>query len=89
VVKVKEIKVRPQIGIHDMKWRVENAKEWLNEGCQLKFKIQAFGRIGFKPELIEETFKKFINLFEPMKINFTPLKKLTPVMYESTIVKSK
>ncbi|MDR3330282.1 MAG: translation initiation factor IF-3 [Mycoplasmataceae bacterium] len=89
VIKVKEVKVRPQIGDHDLKWRADQAKDWLNDNAQVKFKIQAYGRIGYKPELIQETYDKFLGLLGETAKVLTPLKKLTPVLYEATIVKNK
>jgi len=59
----------------------------LQEGYQIKFKIQAFGRIRFKPELIQETYHKFLSLIEQEGKVLTPLKQLTPVLFEATIVK--
>ena len=89
ITKVKEIKVRPQIAENDLKWMTKNAINWLNDGNQVKFKIKAYGRIGFKPELIEETYKKFLNLIGDVGKVQTPLKKVTPVLYEAIIVKNK
>ena len=89
VTKVKEIKVRPQIAENDLKWMAKNAINWLNDGDQVKFKIKAYGRIGFKFELIEETYKKFLNLIGDIGKVQTPLKKVTPVLYEAIIVKNK
>lgn len=89
VTKVKEIKVRPQIAENDLKWMAKNAINWLNDGDQVKFKIKAYGRIGFKADLIEETYKKFLNLIGEVGKVQTPLKKVTPVLYEATIVKNK
>jgi translation initiation factor IF-3 len=60
----------------------------LAKNIQIKFKIQAFGRIGFKPELINETYQKFIDLIGEFGKVITPLKKTTPVMYEATIAKN-
>lgn len=89
VTKVKEIKVRPQIAENDLKWMVKNAINWLNDGNQVKFKIKAYGRIGSKADLIEETYKKFLNLIGEVGKVQIPLKKVTPVLYEATIVKNK
>lgn len=89
VAKVKEIKVRPQIAENDLKWMAKNAINWLNDGDQVKFKIKAYGRIGFRTDLIEETYKKFLNLIGEVGKVQTPLKKVTPVLYEATIVKNK
>lgn len=89
VIKIKEVKVRPQISDHDLKWRANQAIDWLNDNAQIKFKIQAYGRIGFKPELIQETYDKFLALLGTNAKILNPLKKLTPVLYEATIVKNK
>jgi translation initiation factor IF-3 len=72
-----------------LRWRANQAKAWLNDNAQIKFKIQAYGRIGFKPELIQETYEKFIGLLGDTAKILNPIKKLTPVLYESTIVKNK
>ena len=89
ITKVKEIKVRPQIAENDLRWMTKNAINWLSAGNQVKFKIKAYGRIGFKSELIEETYKKFLNLIGDVGKVQTPLKKVTPVLYEAIIVKNK
>ena len=89
VIKIKEIKVRPQIAENDLKWMANNAINWLNDNNHVKFKIRAFGRIGTKAELIEETYKKFLNLIGDVGKVLSPLKKMTPVLYEATIVKNK
>ena len=89
VTKVKEIKVRPQVGDNDLKWMSKNAIEWLQDNCQVKFKIRAFGRMATKPEVIQETYNKFLALLGDIAKVQTPLKKVTPVLYEATIVKNK
>ncbi|WEK82878.1 MAG: translation initiation factor IF-3 [Mycoplasma sp.] len=89
VTKVKEIKVRPQVGDNDLKWMAKNAISWLEDGNQVKFKIAAYGRMGFKPEVINGTYEKFLGLLGPIAKIQIPLKKLTPVLYEATIVKNK
>lgn len=86
-VKMKEVKVRPQVGEHDLQWKANQANEWLKEGCQVKFKIMTFGRIATKIELINETYHKFLKLIEENGKVGTELKQLSPIMYEATIVK--
>ncbi|MCF0227892.1 MAG: translation initiation factor IF-3, partial [Malacoplasma sp.] len=81
VTKVKEIKVRPQVGDNDLKWMSKNAIEWLQDNCQVKFKIRAFGRMATKPEVIQETYNKFLALLGDIAKVQTPLKKVTPVLY--------
>lgn len=87
IIKIKEIAVKPQIGDHDLEWRAKNAIQWLENGDQVRLKIKAFGRIGYKPELIEEVYKKFVALIESKGKIIQPLKKITPVMYECTFAK--
>jgi hypothetical protein len=44
--------------------------------------------VGYKPELIQETYDRFLNLLGDSAKIATPLKKLTPVLYEAIIVKN-
>lgn len=88
VSKVKEIKLRPQVGDNDLNWMVNNAKKWLDDNCQVKLKILAFGRMQAKTELIEEVYNKFVNAISDKGKVQNPLKKLpNNVMYEALIVK--
>lgn len=89
IISTKEVKVRPQIGNHDLTWRANQAKGWLENNFQIKFKIQAFGRIGYKPELIQDTYNRFLSLLGNTAKVITPLKKITPVIYEAIIIKNK
>ncbi len=86
-VKLKEVKVRPQVGMHDLEWKANQANDWLKQGNQVKFKIMTYGRVSTKSELIIETYNKFIELLgENGKVS-TELKKVSPVMYEATFIK--
>lgn len=87
ITKVKEIKVRPQVSDHDLGWMVTNALKWLDDNCQIKFKIVAYGRMGTKKEMINELYEKFVNLVSTKGKVMSPLKQLSPVLYESIIVK--
>lgn len=89
ITKIKEIKVRPNIAENDLKWMAKRANEWLNDNCQIKFKVRAYGRMGAKVETINETFSKFVTLIGPIAKIQNPLKKVTPVLYEATIVRNK
>lgn len=85
-VKNKEIKVKPQIGDHDLNFRVENAKKWLKSGYRIRFVVLAYGRIGTKVDLIQEIYKKFIDLVGDEAIVQIPLKKASNVQYESFLI---
>lgn len=87
IVKTKEIKVKPQIGKNDLLWKANQANGWLKDGCQIKFKVMTFGRIATKTELIDQVYQDFLKLIEENGKVATPLKQLSPIMYEATIVK--
>lgn len=59
--KLKEIKVKPLIGEHDLNVRIENARKWLNSKFKVKFIIEARGRLSVKTEFIDDIYKKFSN----------------------------
>lgn len=86
-VKVKEVKVKPQIGKHDLEWKSKQVIDWLKQGCQIKFKVVAFGRMGTKTELIDNVFNSFMSLISEYGKAQQPLKQVSPVLYETTIVK--
>ena len=86
-VKVKEVKVRPQVGRHDLEWKARQVIDWLKQGCQIKFKVMAFGRIGTKTELIDNVFNTFMSLIQEFGKPQQPLKQVSPVLYETTILK--
>ncbi len=87
IIKVKEVKVRPQVGKHDLQWKANQANDWLKSGCQIKFKVMTFGRIATKTEMIDQVYKDFLQLIEANGKVLMPLKQVSPIMYEATIVK--
>lgn len=86
-IKIKEVKVRPQVGKHDLEWKAKQVIDWLKQGYQIKFKVMAFGRIGTKTELIDNVFNTFMSLIQEFGKPQQPLKQVSPVLYETTIVK--
>lgn len=86
LVKNKEIKIKPQIGTHDLMVRVENAKKWLKLGYRIRFVVLVYGRIGTKIDLIYEIYNKFIELVGDSAIVQSPLKKVSGVQYESFLI---
>lgn len=85
----KEVHIKPLISTHDLQWRSKQTIDWLNQNYQIRFRIQTFGRVGYKPELINESYEKFIALLGDVAKVQTPLKKLSPVLYEALIVRNK
>ena len=88
VINVKEIKVKPLIGDHDLKVRAENAKKWLANGDKVKFTIEARGRMSMKYDLIKIVYDKFISLLgDNIKI-VQANKQFNNFRYESIIEKN-
>lgn len=86
-VGVKEIRLRPFIGQHDVDTRLEQAKEFLNEGNQIKIGVFFKGREITRKEFGYKVLNDFITKLESVKIVKEPHmegKKLT-----ATVVLSK
>lgn len=88
-IKNKEIKVRPQIGDHDLNVKIENAKRWLASGFRIRFVVLAYGRMGYKLPQINEVYNKFVNSVGDIAIVQQSLKKASHVQYESFLVPNK
>lgn len=71
-IKIKEIKLRPQTEIHDLKIKAAKAQEILDEGDKVKISIVFKGReINFKENAFE-TYNNFIALLPDMTIVESP-----------------
>ena len=89
VINVKEVKVKPLIGDHDLKVRADNAKKWLSSGDRVKFVIEARGRMSIKHEYIQLVYDKFIGLLgEDIKV-VQANKQFNNYRYETIIEKGK
>ncbi len=89
ISKVKEIKVKPTIGDHDLNVRANNAKKWLADGDKVKFIIEARGRMCTKSEIIKETYDKFVTLLEGKGTITTSFKQVNNFRYETMIEPNK
>lgn len=85
ISKIKEIKVKPLIGEHDLKVKVENAKRWLSQGDKVKFVIEARGRMSTKSELISKIYESFVNLLDGAGIIVQINKPVNATRYETLI----
>lgn len=67
-VETKELRFGPNIGSHDLQTRIDRAKEFLNDGDNVKLTIQFRGREASHPELgfekINQTIKALSNVGE-------------------------
>jgi translation initiation factor IF-3 len=50
-VEVKEIRLSPKIGDHDIEFRVQNAHRWLQQGAKVKVRVRFRGREITYPEI--------------------------------------
>ncbi len=89
VVKVKEIKIKPLIGDHDLQVRATNAKKWLDDGNKVQFVILARGRLATKTEFIDAVHEKFLSLLEDKGKVIQDRKKTNDFRYETIIVPNK
>lgn len=67
-VGVKEIRLRPFIGIHDFDTRVARGKEFLEDGNQLKLSVFFKGREITRKEFGYEVIKRYISQLEAIKV---------------------
>ena len=89
VIKVKEIKVKPLIGDHDLKVRADNAQKWLADGNKVKFIIEARGRMCTKQEYIQLVYNKFIEMLNEKGKVTQANKQVNNFRYESIIEPTK
>lgn len=67
-VGVKEIRLRPFIGQHDFDTRLEQAREFLGEGNQIKVSLLFRGREITRKEFGFDAMRKFIAGLEAIKV---------------------
>lgn len=71
-VGVKEVRLRPFIGQHDLDVRQRQAQEFLNDGNQVKIALPFRGREITRKEFGFDVINKFINGLVDVKIVRTP-----------------
>jgi len=67
-VGVKEVRLRPFIGQHDLDTRIEQAKEFLADGNQLKINVMFRGREITRKEFGHEILNKFLSALDSVKV---------------------
>ena len=73
-VKIKEIKLKPNIGEHDLETKLEHAKQFLEKGNKVKVTCTFRGREMMRPELGERIMQKFCSDLEELSTLESPLK---------------
>jgi translation initiation factor IF-3 len=62
IVKVKEIKLRPNIAFNDLALKAKHADEFLAEGCKVQVSFMFKGRESSNTEVAINTLQKFLEL---------------------------
>lgn len=86
-VGVKEIRLRPFIGVHDFDTRLVQAKEFLSEGNQVKITLTFKGREVTRKEFGFAVIKRFIESLESVKVVRDP--KMLGRVLEAMVVNDK
>lgn len=73
-VKVKEIKLKPNIGEHDFEIKVQHAREFLEKGNKVKATCVFRGREMAHPEVGEKLMQKLVADLEDVSTSEAPLK---------------
>lgn len=89
VIRVKEVNVKPTIGSHDLSWRAENAKRWLDEGFHIKFTVKAFNRMITRDEIINKLFQSFMGMIGDSGEIGKEFSRIASNMYEAMIIPNK
>ena len=59
---LKEVKLRPRVGEHDLQLKVRNARRFLDNGHKVKVSMFFRGRERARPDLGMEVFGRFIEI---------------------------
>jgi translation initiation factor IF-3 len=55
---VKEIRLRPKTGEHDVAFKVKNARRFIDDGCKVKVRVRFRGREITYPEIGRQMLKR-------------------------------
>jgi len=61
---VKEIRLRPKTGQHDVAFKVRDARRFLNDGCKVKVRVRFRGREITYPEIGREMLNRIAQELE-------------------------
>lgn len=75
-IKVKEIKFKPTIDVHDLETKTRHAREFLIEGNKVKISCEFRGRQFMHPEIGEKIVKEMCQALEEVSVIEAPAKML-------------
>ena len=73
VINVKEIRLRPAISDHDLLTKLKKAKNFLEDGCKLKFTVMFRGRERSRMDIGADLLKRVVDILDEIaKIEKAP-----------------
>jgi translation initiation factor IF-3 len=73
-VKVKEVKVKPNINEHDLQTKMRHAKDFLDKGCKVKVTCMFRGREMAHKDIGERLIHKILEELNEVAVCETPMK---------------
>lgn len=73
-IKVKEIKIKPNIGAHDLETKVQHVRDFLSKGNKVKITCTFRGREMARPELGQKLMERLCEDLEDVATAEAPLK---------------
>ncbi len=67
-VEIKEIRMRPKTGDHDINYKIKNARKFLEGGAKVKIRVRFRGREVTHPEVAREMLKRVSEELEDVGI---------------------
>ena len=68
VIQVKEIRIRPNTGDHDLLTKLNKAQKFLSDGAKLKVTVMFRGREMSRKEAGRELLERVVNILEDVAI---------------------
>lgn len=75
-IRVKEVKVKPNIGSHDLETKIRHARDFIEEGDKVKVTCQFRGREMMHPEFGERVVSQLVSKLEDIAQTEAPMKML-------------
>lgn len=89
---IKEVRLRPKIGLHDMSFKIRQMREFLAEGAKVKVRVRFRGREITHPEVARDLLDRILQALqdaaiveqEPQMEGNTMLMQLAPTAVKQT-----
>lgn len=73
-IKVKEVKIKPNIDIHDLETKLRHARDFIEKGYKVKITCTFRGREMVHPEIGEKLVRKICDDLEDIAMQESPMK---------------